>query len=195
MRPTNPAFLTIFIEADALPEDPRDSSAQTKHAMMAAADRLVDGAVNKMPGYLKVLPQEVRPSVADIASALRRSYRLNGNRLEVDVSMRRDSLPGAWVESLSAPEFLPDPNHIPWPIRWTALIMGWWMGVNAKDRQKVMKEAHEATIKQRRAKIEDEICRGLMQLASAAVEIELRAGASDLVGKNDIRRISIARAF
>ena len=195
MNKTSQAFLTIFIEAAALPEDPLDSSAATKHLMIDTADRLVDAAVGKMPGYMEAIPQEVRPSAADIAASLRRSYRLKGNKLEVDLAMRQDSLPRAWIDSLNDPQFQANPDRIPWPIRWTARIMGWWMGISQKDRKKVMQEAHAATILHRRNKIEEEICRGMMQMTGAAVEVELHGIMPVIIGQGTVRRVSIWRAF
>lgn len=190
MTTTKPIFLTIDMEAEPCATDPMDSPGSSKRLMIDTADRLFAGALAKMPGYLSSLPAEACPSAEDLGRVFRRDYKINGPRLRVEVSVVPSALPVAWVEGLQS--IAPDEDP-PLAIVWTARLMGWLFGLDKKDREKVVKQAHDSVVDQSQKKVQQELCSAMIQLASASIEAELLHNRNVLLVDSPLRSITLQR--
>lgn len=156
--------------------------------MIAAADRILDAAIQRLPSCLAHLPEEVRPSADELSQSLRRDYKINGLEVDVKVSVRSGSLPKAWLASLEQKE-----GDIPRAAVAVSKITGWLLGVDKKEQNQLLDKINKEVNTQKRNQMINQVSQGLSDLMGIAVELEVLDQSPKIVSSSSVRQVSIRR--
>jgi hypothetical protein len=185
--------LTLVLTAPSEESDPLDTSGENKRLMIAAADRILDAAIARMPEYLFNLPPPSRPSLEQLAKAMRREYRIKGPRIEVDISVRKSHLPESLMASINA--YPQKDKSVPTLVIAVSRVTGWVFGVPKKEQDKIIDQVHQETLEKKRETLIHKVGSGLAELLGVALEIEVVNQSSSLTNSPAIRQVSVRRGL